>query len=98
MAAALDSRVRAFPMDAASEAQLRENGVFTDRLDAHFATLLSCIHTILPSPPFVSNRAALLPPPHDGGDRISDLPDKVLRGIVSVRIPMDLTLLGSART
>ncbi|CAM0944105.1 unnamed protein product [Alopecurus aequalis] len=86
-AAALDSRVRAFPMGAASEALLREIGVDTN--DAHIATLLSAVHSVLPSPPVVSNRAAVLPlpPPHDGGDRISDLPGKILRDIVS-RLPV----------
>ncbi|KAK1619931.1 hypothetical protein QYE76_025448 [Lolium multiflorum] len=74
-------------MDAASEALQRECGVVTEGLDAHIVTLLSCVHSVLPSPPAVSSHAALLPPPEDGVDRISDLPDKILRDIVS-RLPV----------
>ncbi|KAM3311957.1 hypothetical protein ACQJBY_032135 [Aegilops geniculata] len=91
-AAALDPRVRAFPMDAATQAMYREHGMDPVTLESDVTTAMTFLHYVLPNPPFLSNPAALsaafLPPQDDVGgvDRISGLPEELLRNIVS-RLP-----------
>ncbi|KAM0864743.1 hypothetical protein ACQ4PT_043705 [Festuca glaucescens] len=84
-AAALDTHVRAFPMDAEEQALWRACGMNPVSLESDVTTLLTCLHYILPGRPVVSHHAALsaLLPPQDDADRISDLPEELLRNIVS---------------
>jgi hypothetical protein len=72
-------------MDAEEQAVWRECGMDPVSLEADVTTVLACLHYILPGRPLVSQHAALsaLLPPQDDADRISGLPEQLLRSIVS---------------
>jgi hypothetical protein len=75
-------------MDADEQALWRACGMNPVSLESDVTTMLTCLHYILPGRPLVCHShhaalSALLPPPHDAANRISDLPEGLLRNIVS---------------
>ncbi|BAF14163.1 F-box/FBD/LRR-repeat protein At1g13570 [Oryza sativa Japonica Group] len=86
----MDTRVLPIPMDEATMAEFRQRGQVPEDVESSIGTVLSYIHFAIPDAPVSSHaRLSALPPDDDddGVDRLSLLPDALLRRIVS-RLPV----------
>uniref|UniRef100_M8BU42 Uncharacterized protein n=1 Tax=Aegilops tauschii TaxID=37682 RepID=M8BU42_AEGTA len=82
------------PMDRASENLWWRRGKDPRDLEALIGCILSYIHLVLPGPPASRHAPGLnAPPPHDPPDRLSLLPDTLLRNVLP-RLPV----MDAART
>uniref|UniRef100_A0A0D3FT13 F-box domain-containing protein n=1 Tax=Oryza barthii TaxID=65489 RepID=A0A0D3FT13_9ORYZ len=87
----MDTRVLPIPMDEATMPEFRKRGQVPEDVESSIGTVLSYIHFAIPDAPVSSHaRLSALPPDDDdddGVDRLSLLPDALLRRIVS-RLPV----------
>ncbi|KQK07175.1 F-box/FBD/LRR-repeat protein At5g22660 [Brachypodium distachyon] len=84
----MDTRVPPVPMDRAMADELRRRGCDPEKTEQVFANVLSYTHYALPDPPVSAAARFFALLPHDSLDRVSRLPDALLRNIVS-RLPVD---------
>ncbi|KAM0906266.1 hypothetical protein ACQ4PT_016935 [Festuca glaucescens] len=83
----MDTRVPPVPMGPATAAEFRRRGHDSQEVEGLFARVLSYIHHALPDPPVSVDARLFALLPHDSVDRVSLLPDVVLRKVVS-RLPV----------